>query len=308
MITHPTVLVLGAGASVPYGFPCGRTLLQDIHRNLDPQSPDWIPILHDLGITNAEIEDFRWALYYSQQSSVDAFIEYRHEFLNIGKFVITLSILPKEDENWLLRFEGRDEGFYQYLFSKMSTSLENFGDNRLSVITFNYDRSIEHYLFKALQNTFNKPTECAKQLSMIPVIHVHGSLGKLPWQSSISRPYEASYGPEEIRDAASQIAIIHEGQGTSEEFYRAFNLLNTAERIYFLGFGFHSVNLERLRIDKLPFFIEYKRDNFFNPCFAGSSYGLEQAEISAIQNKWRIYLLDNNSNCLKFLRKYATLD
>jgi len=59
MITHPTVLVLGAGASVPYGFPSGRTMLQDIHRNLDPQSPYWIPILLDLGITNEEIEEFR---------------------------------------------------------------------------------------------------------------------------------------------------------------------------------------------------------------------------------------------------------
>jgi len=275
MITHPTVLVLGAGASIPYGFPSGKTVLQDIQRKLDPKNPEWIPILLDLGITEDQIDKFRWALYYSQQSSVDAFLEHRAEFLDLGKLVITLNILPNEDENWLMRFEGRDEGFYQHLFTKMSTQLKNFGDNQLSVITFNYDRSIEHYLFKALQNTYGKAdVECAKQLSKIQLIHVHGSLGKLPWQSSTGRPYNASYGPEEISDAAKQIVIISEKQGTSEEFYRAFTLLQAAERIYFLGFGYNSVNLERLMIDKLTKYIGCKRDNLIDNSFMGSAFNI----------------------------------
>jgi len=40
MIKRPTVLILGAGASNPYGFPTGLGLSQSIIGNLRPLGPN----------------------------------------------------------------------------------------------------------------------------------------------------------------------------------------------------------------------------------------------------------------------------
>jgi hypothetical protein len=38
MIKRPTVLILGAGASVPFGFPSGRQVLDDVCRGLSKEA------------------------------------------------------------------------------------------------------------------------------------------------------------------------------------------------------------------------------------------------------------------------------
>ena len=201
MITKPTVLVLGSGASIPYGFPSGKDLLRSIHGELNPRNADfWSPLFNDCGIDTRHVEEFRSELYSSQLSSVDTFLEHRPEFLEVGKLAIALNMVAREDEDWLLRFDGRDEGFYRYLYDRMDTQFELFGENKLTVITFNYDRSFEHYLFKALLHSHGRSAEdCASILAAIPVVHVHGSLSTLPWQAlDKERAYSAQYGPEDI--------------------------------------------------------------------------------------------------------------
>ena len=123
----------------------------------------------------------------------------------------------------------------------------DFGKNQLTFITFNYDRSLEHFLYTALIHKYGKTTEeVAAILNDIPIIHVHGILGKLPWQISgtnASRPYNNLSGAKEIQSAADQIIIVSEGEDTSAEFQEASNLLKSANRIYFLGFGYNDNNL-----------------------------------------------------------------
>lgn len=315
MITIPTVLVLGAGASIPYGFPSGRSLMEQIHMELNfdintGEQSMWRMILNDLDHSDEEIQEFRWELYYSQQSSVDMLLEKRPEFLGVGKHCIALSLIPEEDENWLLRFEGRDIGFYQYMFNKMSTHFDEFGDNKLSVITFNYDRSLEHYLCRALHYSYGKSEErCAEQVNKIPIIHVHGSLGPLPWQSSGGRPYEATYGPDDIDAAAKGIIVVSEAEDTSQEFSKAFKLISEAKRVYFLGCGYHTANLQRLNIGELRKELRSGHTASMDTDYhmMGTAFMLEVAEMRAIDKRWQIVLPDNESDSLKFLRKYALL-
>jgi len=87
MITRPTVLVLGAGASVPYGFPTGRELLIQITDDLNPRSGDTglRVTLRTLPFSDEYISEFREDLVDSNQPSVDAFIENRPSFTDIGK-------------------------------------------------------------------------------------------------------------------------------------------------------------------------------------------------------------------------------
>ena len=97
MITIPTVVVLGAGASYPYGFPLGRELRNLICRMGDAE-------LQDLWSDSNElhgVRDFIRVLSTSAYVSVDAFLEARAEFVNVGKLAIALQISRLEDERKL---------------------------------------------------------------------------------------------------------------------------------------------------------------------------------------------------------------
>jgi hypothetical protein len=302
MITKPTVLILGAGASMPYGFPSGRQLLKIIDSSLNPNgSGNWANTLRKLNIVEDHFEAFRRELFYSGRSSVDAFLEHRIEFLHIGKLAITLGLIPFEEESRLFDINYRENSWYEYLFAKLNAKFEVFDQNRLSVITFNYDRSLEHYLFKTLKSSYGKSDEeCAEKLGKLPIIHVHGRLGALPWQGEGGRPYlnrADVLKPEVIRSISEQITVISEKEDTSPIFDEVFNIMMNAERIYFLGFGYYEVNLRRLKINILK-----------NKQLFGTSYGLGLADIKTINDKWRIIFPIPYLKVLEFLRDYAPLE
>ncbi len=327
MITKRTVFVLGAGASHPYGYPSGRELLQEIFGHLG--NSHWISFLSQLGVQEKAITSFRSQLYLSQQPSVDTFLEHRREFSDIGKLSIALALMTHEVEENLFGFSKREVGFYHYLFTQLNTGWEEFGNNQLSIITFNYDRSLEHYLFTALKNTYARPSYDkaqpdefnAQPLSKIPIIHVHGSLGPLPWQEEGGRPYSEllrfSEAPlqaaKDVETASKGILIVSEAEHSTAEFNRAFDCLKSAERIYFLGFGYHIPNLVKLGLGKLQFYDDSLWEKYrgtpllFKP-FRGSALGLGAAQRKAIVDTWHIGLPDNSRDDLSFLKEYAELN
>ena len=110
MITKPTRIIFGAGASESYGYPLGNNLLQIIHSSLGNINGDWILKLRACGIDVSHINKFRDELYLAQPSSVDSFLEYRNEFIEVGKLVIALSLIPQEEDHKLFGFSARSEG------------------------------------------------------------------------------------------------------------------------------------------------------------------------------------------------------
>lgn len=288
---------------MPYGFPSGLGLLRDISFKLDhpKTSENWVHILKDLGITEECIQTFRHDLINSNLPSVDAFLERRPEFLEVGKLTIALGLIPFEAEHHLTDLENREKSWYAYLWYKLNTSFDAFNENKLSIITFNYDRSIEHFLFKSMKSTYAKSeTECAYRLNKIPIIHVHGSLGVLPWQEgAMPRAYQPRIDliQTQIKTVSEQIVVISEKEDTSPIFDEVFKIMLAAKRIYFLGFGYHDTNLRRLRINLVK-----------NNELVGTAYGLGQAEAEAINQKWRISLPDRRHEVLKFLKDYAPFE
>jgi hypothetical protein len=338
MITKATVLVLGAGVSIPYGYPSGGGLVQDIFQGIS--NTDWRELYKAFDVTDNEMYALRSELHLSQKPSIDAFLEHRPEFLRAGKLAIALSLLSKEDPDKLSDFDIRDKGIYHFLYNSLAASWEEFKNNKLTIVTFNYDRSLEHFLFTALKHSYNKSdSEIAEAIQSIPIIHVHGSLGPLVWQDQKGNEYYPLFtrkkNPNEIgkkiRDASENIKIVSEAQPKSQEFELAFERIKNAERIYFLGFGYFNVNLERLGLRRLNVFDNSLQNSFHinantyqdrngkshileigDPLivfkhFRGSAFGLGTAQIQAIQNEWRIGLLDNKSNALEFLKEYADL-
>jgi len=318
MIEQPTVLVLGAGASRPYGFPSGQELLNNLYEqilNININGNKNVDLLKECGFVESQISSFINTLKLAQPYSVDAFLEYRPDFLDLGKLAITIALIPREEEHRLFSHGVQQDHLYKYLFSIMNTHFNQFDNNKLSFITFNYDRSLEHFLFITLQNAHNRDSvECAEKLSKIPIIHVHGSLGALPWQSSDGKAYAPTDKPEELMKAASQIIVVSESKETSPEFEEAHNLLADAKKIYFLGFGYSEVNLRRLKIDALPDHLTHHPIDQGNgkvviTNMMGSSHDLGSARALDVMNKWKISLpnTDNNEVCLEFLHEHVTL-
>jgi hypothetical protein len=332
VITKPTVLVLGAGASIPYGYPSGAGLLREIAQQ--SATGTWLAIFNAYGISNSEVNAFRMELHLSQKPSIDAFLEHRPEYMKVGKAAIALSLLSKENPDALLDFDVRDKGIYHFLYNNLATSWEDFKQNKLSIITFNYDRSLEHFLFSALKHSYNRSdTEIREAIESIPIIHVHGSLGPLPWQESDGIKYyplfDKQFAPYElgrrVKIASENLVIVSEAQPKSRGFEVAYARLLESESIYFLGFGYYSVNMERLGLLNLHFLDETlaglaeqgvrmgnniatnENVKYHIRHFRGSAFGLGTAQIRSIQNKWGIGLIDNKCSALEFLKEYADL-
>jgi len=298
MITEKTVLILGAGASKPYGFPTGRELLYKVRTALEPKTTsDLRTRLVDQGIDGKDIHDFYRELMYTDPSSVDAFLEYRDEFLPEGKLAITLSLIPFEKDETLFKRDSNEPSWYKYLFEKLyvpsSKKLINYN---LSIITFNYDRSIEHYFFTVLKSRSKKSEkECKTMLEAIPIIHVHGRLDALPWEEESGRPY-GSRDFQNVKEMSEQIKVIKKDIDKSYEFEEAYDFyLSDAEQIIFLGFGYYEANLRRLRIGEL------KPETMIGTC-----YGLEKPYIRNAE-KWNIKLSNPSFKIIDFLRRIEPL-
>ena len=310
MITNPTVLILGAGASQPYGFPTGRELLLEICDILLGRTPtqsaqqfvrDMIACVDDAG----HLERFRTQLYKSGKSSVDAFLEHRSEFVAIGKLAIARALIPRECPDSLIETSRDSKSWYELLFNSLNSKFEDFGNNNLAILTYNYDRSLEEYLFTSLKNAYDRTDEeTASTLQQIPIIHLHGQLGYHPSQGN-DIPNTKSYSPtiENLRRHAEGIKIINEADPQEQDFARAHKLLERARFVCFLGFGYDPVNLQRL---KLPPTSECR--------YFGSTYGLGEGQRSTAINRLPGQrpnlrkLGGTEHDCFDYLRAVSILD
>jgi hypothetical protein len=305
MIEKRTVFVLGAGASSPYGFPTGRELTKTL---LDELAPDknMGRVLLDNGIGIGEVENFKRQLRLSGRYSVDAFLEHRQEFMWIGKLAIAHALISKEVPERIWNTDP-DFDWYRNVFNKMNCKVDRFTENKVSFITFNYDRSLEHYLFSAAKSLYKfSDTECSDAMRSFPIIHLHGRLCALPWQSSeFTREYANIADIGKINAAAKEIKIIHEDieAARDEDFKTAKRLLHEAQRILFLGFGYDHQNCIRLGV--------IREESL--PCMAlGSWFGLTQREKHTITSRLPVqFALPDNGNrqgCEEFLREHAVLN
>jgi hypothetical protein len=306
MIKRPLVLILGAGASIPFGFPSGRQLLIRICKRLGESSTKFSRLLTQIGFKYESIHSFTEQLLNSMLPSVDTFLEKRPEFLEVGKAAIAAALIPYENRDQLKRNPERIH-WYEYLFGKLAAAgLEDFKDNKISFITYNYDRSLEYFLLTAIQNSFGLSYEQAMETVVnFPLIHVHGKLGHLPKFQHNALEYGFCHGrelnPDVIKSSMSEIKIISELESTTPEFEKAHELLNQSNKICFLGFGYNPTNIKRLMQN-------FKENRFVSERIIGSAYGIEIGERPEIENtfkkynKTKIHLGDQTQDVLAFLR------
>jgi hypothetical protein len=238
VIATPTVLILGAGASVPRGFPTGGQLLaqaraQELHGLAEMIKPFGAPSAPDLHKAIANTGD----------KSLDAMLEYRPDLVPTGKVLMARALLNCEMRARGSRQDSQSEWYRELWACLDADSLENFRANPITIFTYNYDRSLEYFLISALCEKFLKSrAECAAALDCIGPFHLHGQLGQLPEFNPRSGPGHVSYGGDpsgitnaDVNLAAQGITIISEAHPRSDGFLRARDALSTAKKVVFLG-------------------------------------------------------------------------
>lgn len=286
MITKNTVFILGAGASCPI-YPTGPALLGRIITNLS--GGDKYKELLGMGYKEKEIAGLLEVLKLSGKDSIDAALRHRSEYLSIGKVAIAQVLIPCENAN-------QEIAWYRYLFGLMdASSFHLFTYNKISFITFNYDRSLENFLCTSLRHLFGKSeVECAEALKSINIFHIHGMLSYLPWQNKDGRAYSPIYNIGDLTRAADSIRIVYE---EDKLHHHIPAILQAADNIYFLGFGYHKENLNKL--DIINTISSSKLVNIM-----GTTFELQPGEVNDIALYFINKHLDlENIEILPFLRK-----
>jgi hypothetical protein len=225
LIKEPTVFVLGAGVSAPYGFPLGASLVASICDDLDGFSVLYGRV-QELGFDLSHIRAFRNDLAVAGRASIDAFLEKRKDYLAIGKACIAATLIPCEHEDELTVYqtsrpkevpspsaiERQSRRWYHYLFEQMLTGGE-FGNNQLTVITFNFDRSFERAMYNVVRVHYPGDADAIRRIcKQIQVIHVHGRLGAPEWlepSDSLARPYGCpQLLADDIKICAEDIRLV----------------------------------------------------------------------------------------------------
>jgi hypothetical protein len=269
LIATPTVFVLGAGASAPYGFPLGADLAETICRHVGNRNSVLLRQLRSIDFPESLIQSFGRELGESGRSSIDAFLEKRSEYREVGRACIAAILLPFELDDELDTIKNptswqsvqgspmearRAQRWYHYLFDHMLTGGE-FEQNQLSVVTFNFDRSFERAMYRAVRANYGGSNEdITKRCDSLPVVHLHGLLGEPDWWhmcAASARPFDGkNVTPDAVRGCAEQIKLYVDGSFEGD-VTRAQALLRHAQRICFLGFSYHPSNVAKLGIRPL---------------------------------------------------------
>jgi len=118
-------LVLGAGGSCPYGFPTAKQLRNDICETFSSRDTPAVRLLGDNAAPAKKFLEFREAFWKSGTSSVDAFLEGRPEFLDVGKLAIAYCLIPYENEKNLYDPPEPNRHWYLYLSERLNPSFDD---------------------------------------------------------------------------------------------------------------------------------------------------------------------------------------
>ena len=190
MISKNTVFIIGSGASYPYGFPLGLKLRELAFRKSTPMFQEFHNRMggDTLSELNNLAQKFSNHFKTSGDQSIDWFLKKLPEYGEVGKFLILDNIMQVENNSKFLeemKPEFRNQDWYWYLYNEMSkypkgdTDPDLFLRKRVAFITFNYDRSFEHFFFTSFSNghNFDKYKSIAVELfKKMPIHHIYGKV------------------------------------------------------------------------------------------------------------------------------------
>lgn len=232
--------------------------------------------------------------------SIDNFINSHQSDTMIavcGKLAIASCILKAESKSSLyvdpgnignkLKAKSSSPSWFNTFFKLLNTdcSFSKISDrlSKISIINFNYDRCIEHYLFHTLQIFYDiDAVQAAQAIAHLDIYHPYGTVGKLPWESQTDGiEFGAKPTAQKLIAVAKQIRTFTEGIDTStSDILNIRKTVANTNRIAFLGFAFHPLNLNLLFSDT-----KHSLGSTSLSSIYATAYGISDSDVMHIKNE-----------------------
>lgn len=282
---------MGAGASCSYGYPIGSKLIKDIISNINndeiilpnatqtaPEylygwsfvkdvydktggqpsfvSPQTIPI-QKIDI----FKKLKERLREDEPVSIDNFLRDNSTCVEAAKIMIVYTLLKFENIAYFSDGCGFDakhpDNWYTHLYNDLSSGINatqplEILDNKCHFITFNYDISLDFYLFNRLKKSDrfkndDLPSDFITKTEP-RIIHVYGQVRELDSFKEYGNHVKVTPSDNTARfieaiNHHKNIKTIEEERQPDE---RIIQLIKSAEEIFIIGFGFDRSNLDML--------------------------------------------------------------
>jgi hypothetical protein len=291
LLTRRVVLVLGAGASAPYGFPTGKKLWESL-KGWAASHPHTIVSLKNAGFDEELAREFLEAVRLTNKyRTVDHFLEAMTNFREIGAFSIVSILAPLERQEALFQNSNWYEDFFDGIGFENDecAQVEN-----LSIVTFNYERSLEHFLHKNIRvNTpFARRGLALSRLAKLKIVHAHGDFAEYTYPNY-------SHDGSNVRallTMAERLRLVADTIEDTANFQQAQALVAAAETIIFLGFGYDPRTVSRL----------FAKSDASKQRAAGTALHLNSEEIDRVcRLVGRNFMPGPNMDAQLFLRALA---
>lgn len=301
------VLILGAGASVDYGLPVGTDLRQGVFNNFFPNLEEWFRLGNSSPLDHQDVVEFVNAFRHSPLS-IDQFTEIRRGNLenckDISNYAITYLISYSEDPEKLFLAPPKSHWlgeFWRILNAGINTAEDFIARcQSLTIISFNYDRALEYFLYHAISNTYPEIIDStleAEDNLFIKIHHVYGTISRLK-----NLAYSDRLPINGLRKG--EINLINEAR-LSKDTTEIRKSIQECDTLLFLGFSYQQENLAVLG------FPDVTRPNV--RVVLGTSLGLFPEEIGRIAPRIKVvnpyssdFLLP--VDCSELIRRFFYVD
>ncbi len=238
--------------------------------------------------------------------SIDNFIaahKENHDIAFCGKLAIIYAILNGEREcvlyedvdnsQYITKAYQRNEclhnSWYLSFFQKITEDCniddlpKRFED--ISFIIFNYDRCFEYFMYNALRYYYNVSDDEARELVQhLHINHPYGIAGDL-WDKNKNITFGRLPDFIELENLAYKIKTFTESENFDEETEdnnRIPYLVARANRIIFLGFAYHSQNLDLL-FKRQSLMQDHILPSEETDCY-GTGYHISETDLVRVRN------------------------
>lgn len=196
--------------------------------------------------------------------SIDNFLDAHSDNKNVelcGKLAIVQSILNAERASHIYydesnrAFKSKSEvaktwypKFFQIISENISKEKSDTIFDNIGIISFKYDRTIEHYLYRALQDYYGMDSnQSASVMNRLRIYHPYGTIGKLSWMEGGRKiDFGGTAFGSELSNLSSGIKTFTERYEDKLTLESMHSLVSSSEKIVFLGFAYHSQNMQLL--------------------------------------------------------------
>lgn len=243
--------------------------------------------------------------------SIDVFLYHHPKFKTIGKLMIAYNLLKVENkEKFKSNMESSVGSWYTHLIHDIKSGCKNPKEilsNKLSIITFNYDVSLDYYLEDQLLNIPYFKDYAAEFLNKLKVLHVYGKLyndfkgyGDFCGSNSNYKLKENFLRITEAIKIKENIKLMQERIDFEKEFVLGVKkIVNESSRIIVIGFGFDKDNLEILGFPKNEMewvsFLNSKKFQYHN--YDGKMRNINN-QFAALKNNHRLNIMHSDAKTI----------